>query len=48
MTSVTDVNRTSKTVNDGYALIETKIDKMNQLTAEEDELFNLTQVNVKT
>ena len=46
MTSVTEVNRTSEVVNDGYALIETKIDKMNQLTAEEDELFNLTQVLV--
>lgn len=46
MTSVNEVNRTSEVVNDGYALLETKIDKMSKLTAEEDELFNLTQVFV--
>ena len=44
--SVLEVNQTTEVVADGYAKIDQKIDKMNQLTVEEDELFNLTQARV--
>ena len=44
--SVLEVNQTTEVVADGYAKIDQKIEKMNQLTVEEDELFNLTQARV--